>query len=192
MATMRFEVDKFTGENDFSLWRIKMKALLVQQGLSSAIDEEAMAKLKQTDVEKAQDIEAMAHSAILLSLGDDVLREVSGETQTLPVWEKLQVLYMKKSLANRLHIKKKLYTLHMEEGKDLRKHLGEFNKVMLDLTNIGAKIDEEDPAIILLSSLPKLYEHFVDTMLYGKQTFTMSEMKSALNSKELQRMVEMK
>ena len=90
MATARFEVDKFTGENDFSLWKIKMKALF-QQGLSSAIDEEAMAKLKETDTEKARDIEAKAHSAILLSLADKVLREVSGETQDLPIWEKLQV-----------------------------------------------------------------------------------------------------
>ena len=134
----------------------------------------------------------LRQSAILLSLGDEVLREVSGETQALPFWEKFQVLYMKESLANRLYLKNKLYTLHMEEGKDLRKHLDEFNKVMLDLTNIGAKIDEEDQAIILLSSLPKPYEHFVDTMLYGKQTFTMSEVKYALNSKELQRKVEMK
>ena len=53
MATTNFEVDKFTGENDFTLWRIKMRALLVQQGLSVAIDEEAMTKLKQADEEKA-------------------------------------------------------------------------------------------------------------------------------------------
>ena len=72
------------------------------------------------------------------------------------------------SLANRLYLKKKLYTLQMEEGKDMRKHLDEFNKIMLNLNKIGVKLEEEDHAIILLSSLPKLYEHFVDTMLYGK------------------------
>ena len=91
MATTRFEVDEFTRENDFSLWRIKMKTLLVQQRLSSFIDEEAMAKLKGTDVEKDWDIEAKAHNVVLLSLGDEVLREVSCETQDLIVWEKWQV-----------------------------------------------------------------------------------------------------
>ena len=63
---------------------------------------------------------------------------------------------------------------------------------MLDLTNVGAKIDEEDQAIILLSSLPKPYKNFVDTTLYGRKTLPMSEVKFALNSKELQRKAEMK
>lgn len=58
---------------------------------------------------------------------------------------------------------------------------------MLDLNSVGVKIEEEDQTIILLSSLPKVYKHFVDTMLYGKETLTMAQVKSALNTKELQR-----
>lgn len=51
---------------------------------------------------------------------------------------------------------------------------------------MGVKI-EEDQAIMLLSYLPEVCEHFVDTMMYGKQTLKMNEVKLALNSKELQR-----
>ena len=80
----------------------------------------------------------------------------------------------------------------MEKGNDLRKHLDELNKVMVDLTNMGVKIKEEDQSIILLRSLQKMYKHFVETMLYGKQTLIMYKMKDALNSKELQRKIEMK
>ena len=58
---------------------------------------------------------------------------------------------------------------------------------MLDLTNIGVKIEGEYQAIILLSSLPEPYEHFVGTLLYGKQTITMSDVKAALNSKKVQK-----
>ena len=60
-----------------------------------AIDEAAMNTLKQVDVAKGNDVEAKAQSSILLSMGDEVLREVFTETQTIGVWEKLQVLYMK-------------------------------------------------------------------------------------------------
>lgn len=51
---------------------------------------------------------------------------------------------------------------------------------------MGVKI-EEDQAIMLLSYLPEVCEHFVDTTMYGKQTLIMNEVKLALNSKELQR-----
>ena len=47
------ERDKFIGDNDFSLSRIKMKVFFVHQGLSSAIDSDAMIKLKESDKDKA-------------------------------------------------------------------------------------------------------------------------------------------
>lgn len=69
MTIARFKVDKFIGENDFTLWRIKMKVLLRQQGLSTTIDVESMTTLKESDADKARDIEAAkAHNTILLSL----------------------------------------------------------------------------------------------------------------------------
>ena len=37
MGTAKLEVEKFTGSNDFGLWRMKMRALLVYQGLEDAL-----------------------------------------------------------------------------------------------------------------------------------------------------------
>jgi len=47
LGSTKYEVEKFTGQNDFGLWQLKMKALLVQQGLVEALDGEA--KLKKDD-----------------------------------------------------------------------------------------------------------------------------------------------
>lgn len=77
---------------------------------------------------------------------------------------------MTKSLTNQLYLKKKLYTLQMQEGKPIKEHLDEFNKVFLDLKNIDVKIDEEDQAISLLCSLPNSYERFIDPMIYSHDT----------------------
>ena len=41
----------------------------------------------------------IAHNAIILSLGDEVLREVGGEKTTAGLWKKLEILYTKKSMA---------------------------------------------------------------------------------------------
>ncbi|KAI4344900.1 hypothetical protein L6164_012082 [Bauhinia variegata] len=94
--------------------------------------------------EKAS-IMAKAHNAILVSLGDEVLREVADETDAALLWKKLE--------------------------------------------GLGVKVEEEDQAIILLCSLPNSYENFVDTMLYGRDTISVNDVKDALQSKELKRRV---
>uniref|UniRef100_A0A803Q7M7 Retrovirus-related Pol polyprotein from transposon TNT 1-94 n=1 Tax=Cannabis sativa TaxID=3483 RepID=A0A803Q7M7_CANSA len=190
MSFARFEVDKFNGEIYFGLWRIKMKALLVHQGISEALNADDLNNIN--DEKTKKDTESKAHSAIILSLGDEVLREVLHEETGAALWDKLASIYLKKSLANKLYLKKKLYTLRMEETNELRKHLDEFNRIILEMSNIGVKIDEKDHGIILLSSLPKSYEYFVDTILYGKDTLTMVEFKAALNCKEIQKKLEEK
>lgn len=188
MASTKFDLDKFTRGNDFNMWIIKMKALMVHQGISAAISKDEIAKIE--DKKILSNIQAKAHSSLILSLGDEVIREVSDEAKNIGIWEKLDSIYMKKSLTNRLYLKKKLYTLQMEESKELKKHLDDYNRIMLDLNVAGVKLDEEDQDIILLSSLPRVYEHFVDTTLYGKQTLTVTEINSTLNSEELQRKYE--
>ena len=44
-----------------------------------------------------------------------------------------------------------------------------FNEVINELLAIDVKIDEENKAFILLSSLPESYYHIVTTILYSKK-----------------------
>nr|GEU92108.1 retrovirus-related Pol polyprotein from transposon TNT 1-94 [Tanacetum cinerariifolium] len=116
-----------------------------------------------------------AHSAVILCLGNKVLREVTRETTAAGVWSKLETLYMTKSLANKLYLKKKLYTFYMPAGRKISEHIDEFNKIVLDLANIEVKFEDEDLALLLLTSLPASYENFVDTLLYGREALTLED-----------------
>ena len=41
MASTRVDLEKFNGDNDFYLWSLKMRAILIQEGLDSALNDEA-------------------------------------------------------------------------------------------------------------------------------------------------------
>nr|GEU73717.1 retrovirus-related Pol polyprotein from transposon TNT 1-94 [Tanacetum cinerariifolium] len=150
MTGAKFDIKKFDGTGDFRLWRIKMRALLIQHRCEAALE-----------------------------------REVTGETTAPGIWTKLETLYMTKSLANKLYLKKKLYTFYMPAGRKISEHIDEFNKIFLDLANIEVKFEDEDLALLLLTSLPASYEHFVDTLLYGQEAFTLEDVMATLNSKEI-------
>ncbi|GKE47914.1 hypothetical protein Tco_1479172, partial [Tanacetum coccineum] len=101
-----------------------------------------------------------------------VLREVDKEDYAAGVWLKLETLNMTKSLANKLYLKKKLFTFYMHSPKKLSEHIDEFNKLISDLANI-VDIDDEDQALMLLTSLPSSYDNFVETLLYGRESLTL-------------------
>ena len=61
-------------------------------------------------------------------------------------------------------------------------HLNFFNKVISELLPVDVKIDVEDKALILLSSLP---DHIVTIILYGKKTLILEEVMSTLLSNEI-------
>ena len=103
---------------------------------------------------------------------------------TKALWSKLESLYMTKSLSSRLYLKAKFFTFKMQEGQKLQNHIDDFNKLCLDLENIDIKYDEEDKALVLLHSLPRLYETFVDILKHGRDTLSLKDVIGALNSKE--------
>lgn len=65
----------------------------------------------------------------------------------------------------------------MEEDSSLFAHIDAFRMTILDLEYINVKIENEDKAILLLSSLPVSYEHFVDALLCERQSLTIQDVK---------------
>ena len=72
----------------------------------------------------------------------------------------------------------------MTDGGDLLVHLNVFNRLISQLRSMDVKVEEEDQALLLLSSLPRSYDYLVTTILYGKDTLKMEEVKTTLLSNE--------
>ncbi|GKB06416.1 retrovirus-related pol polyprotein from transposon TNT 1-94 [Tanacetum coccineum] len=149
-AGAKFDIEKFNGTGDFGLWRIKMRALLIQHGCEAALEVLPADMEAQTKAE----LYKKAHSAVILCLGNKVLRKNVG-------------------------------ILCMPAGRKIFEHIDEFNKIVLDLANIEVKFEDEDLALLLLTSLPASYEHFLDTLLYGQEALTLEDVNGHNISKEI-------
>lgn len=177
MTSAKFDLVPFDGKTNFSIWQSTAKDMLVQHGLYKALLDKKPDDKKDDDWKELQ---AKTVSMIRLSLVPEIKYTVLNETSPVKLWEKLENLYMSKSLTNKLYLKKELFELKMQEGSDVSSHMNKFNKCITQLLSVEIEIDEEDQAIILLASLPKSYETLVTTLLVGKQTLTVDEVTTAI------------
>lgn len=89
MGSLKFKLSLFDGIGDFSSWRKKMKALLVQHKLQLAIQDPSTLASTITDVQK-KEMQDSVYSIIGLYLANNVLRQIDGEETTYGDWNKLE------------------------------------------------------------------------------------------------------
>ncbi|KAL5775259.1 hypothetical protein ACOSP7_012816 [Xanthoceras sorbifolium] len=164
MTTTKFDIEKFDRNMSFTMWQVKMRAILIHNGLHQALL--GKDKLPSTmDEAKKQEMDDKALASIQLCLSNEVLREVTQEKTVKDLWDKLESF--------------------MAEGASIKSHIDEFSTILMDLENMEISYDDEDQALMLLRSLPPSYKHFRDTLIYSRQTLKLEDVKAALFSKEL-------
>ena len=115
ILSTKYDVEKFCRKGKFSLWQKWMKDLLIQQGVHKAMLRKEKKPEKMKDEEWVE-MDEKAASAIRLNLGDEVIHNILEAKIAKEVWKKLEGLYIRKNLTNKLYVKKQLYSLHMKEG----------------------------------------------------------------------------
>ena len=184
MATMKYKIPLLDRSTRFSLWQVKMSALLVWMDLDDVLL--GLDKMSQSwTEEEKQRKDRKAISQIHLHLSNQILQDVLKEKTTDALWLKLEELCMTKSLTSKLHLKQLLYWHNMIKGTYLEEHLTTFKEIVADLETLEVKYEEEeDIRLILLCSLPMSYATFRDTILYNRGTLTLNEVYEVLFSKE--------
>ena len=135
-----------------------------------------------TDVQK-KEMQENAYSILVLYMANNVLRQIDGEETTFSAWNKLEELFMAKSLTNRILLKEKFFWFHMDPGKNLEQNLDEFKKITISLASVDDEnIGDASQAIILLNSLLDSYREVKAAIKFGRQKITLDEVIYALRS----------
>jgi hypothetical protein len=184
MAITKFDIEKFERNMSFAMWQVKMKPILMQNGLLKVLLGKNQ-KPTTLDDDKWTEIDEKALSTIQLCLSNEVLREVLDQKTAKGLWDKLESLYITKNLTTKQIAKHRLYTLTMAEGTSIKSHIDKFSSILLDLANMEINYEDEDQALMLLRSLPPSYKNFRETLIYSNKSLKLEEVKAFLYSKEL-------
>lgn len=63
--------------------------------------------------------------------------------------------FQKKSWANKLALRRKLYALRLKEGQSVQIHIKRMTEIFYELAIVGDPLDDENKVVHLLASLPK-------------------------------------
>ena len=107
------EVEKFDGTNNFGVWRGEVSDLLDMQDLDVSLQEEMLEDMPDAEWRK---LNRQACGIIRSCLGKDQKYPFMKVTMAKELWDKLEVKYTKKSVENKLYLKKKLFHFDYKKG----------------------------------------------------------------------------
>ena len=184
----KFELEKFDGTQDFALWRESLKGILVHQKVSKVLGDNQL--LAEKKPEEIAEMEEMAYYTIIMHLSNNVRRKLIAEKTAKDLWNKLEELYMRPSISNKINLLERLYGFRMTSTLSLDENIDRFNEIIVGLSNINHKVDEESQAIILLRSLPIAYQEVKAAIKYGRDVIALEDVLGALKSKDFELQLE--
>lgn len=182
-STTKFDVEKFNGTN-FSLWKMKIRAILRKDNCLTAIEGRPT---DLTDDNKWNDIDSNAVADLHLALADQVLSSMAEKRTAKEIWDTLTGLYEAKSLHNKIFLKRRLYTLRMAESISVTEHINILNTLFSQLTTMGCKIEGTERAELLLQSLPDSYDQLIINLTNNTNNLVFDEIAAAVLEEENRR-----
>lgn len=177
----KYSVDKFNGRN-FSLWKFKMQMVLEEKELWDVVTKE---KDDLKDSSEHWDKKNRKAKAILcLSLEDTQLMLVKSATSAKEVLDKLARHFEQKGLANKLFLRRKLFTMKLEEGESMESHINKIKEIADELESIKSTVTEEDMVLIILGSLPETFSTLITSLESRADDLTMDFLMTRLMHEE--------
>ena len=84
------------------------------------------------------------------------------------VWQKLESQFQKRTWANKLQMRHKLFSLRLKEDDSVQEHIKAVTETFDGLSVIGDPISDEDCVVHLLATFPESYNVLV-TALQGNE-----------------------
>ena len=151
---------------NYSTWKIQCKMALIKEGVWSIVngtETETEGNAERKTKFAARRDKALA--TIVLAMEPSLLYLVGPDpTDPVVVWRTLADQFQCKTWANKLELKRKLFSLRLVEGGSVQQHIKFMSEICDELSAIGETVSEEDRVVYLLASLPESYSVLVTAL----------------------------
>lgn len=172
MEEEKYRMCLFDGLN-FGSWKFRLEAILDQYDLKTFLenDLDTLCVGKTPDIVTALTKKEKRCKAIIINhIADDQLEYIKDKTSPKEIFDTLKSVFERKTISSQLFIRKKLLILKYIESDEMNQYLLKFDKIIRQLKESGAHVEESDIICYLLLSLPKSYDAVVAALETMDQT----------------------
>ena len=154
------------GDSNFSTWKIQLKMVLIREDLWGFVTgAEVVPSTGSNSYRKQCGRRDKALSVIVMAIEPKLLYLIGADPEDpKEVYDKLCNTFMRKTWANKLRLRKQLFSLKLTSDISVHQHIKKFVDIFSELAILGDGIDEEDRVIYLLASLPDSYNTLVTAL----------------------------
>ena len=136
-------IDRLDGAN-WSVWKFQMKHLLIAKGLWGLVDDTEVLRQESEHLKRQQ----KTFSTIVFAICSSQLYLVTSHEKPNPAWGALCNHFARKTLANKLLLKKQYFRMEMSDGTTIEAHLKQMKELTDKLAALGSPIAEEDQVLV--------------------------------------------
>jgi hypothetical protein len=94
---------------------------------------------------------------IFRTVTGQMMLQISNQTTGAAMWKGIKTLHEGKSALVKGDVRKRMLLARCDEGGDVKAHFGEINRLHQIMAGMGAIVDDEDYAAIVMGLLPDSY-----------------------------------
>ncbi|KAG2892077.1 hypothetical protein PC119_g24453 [Phytophthora cactorum] len=187
-STTTARINKFDGTN-FHTWKFKMHMVLEERDLWEVVCGETKLEHCTTALDQAafKRKSRKALAIICLAMEDSQLPFVRSASGPHDAWSRLEGHFEKRSLANKLFLRRRFFTTMMDEGDDVLEHIDKVKTLAEQLDAVGAPVSEDDLVITLLASLSESYQFLITALESRAASLTWELVTSRLLHEDMKR-----
>ena len=151
--------------SNYSTWKIQCKMALIKDGLWGIVSGEEDPPGREEERAKYSLRKDTALATIVLAIDPSLLYLLGADPKDpKAVWKALADQFQRNTWANKLELKRKLFSLKLTEGGSVQSHIKSLTEIFDALSFVDEPVKEEDRVVYLLASLPECYNVLVTAL----------------------------